>query len=269
MMNSKMWVWVGLGALLVVLVAANLSILTAFPPGQQHAQEPLKRVNWILPFGTGFEYRGPYGSPVIVYDRENGTWRMQDGAVWNRALFLGDRCSDDPSHPEDIWYTPDITVEGDRLSLDVLVWNGAGEDCARADLTMTTGIESLNTATGSLEGPASSSVPAAVPGGDLAAGDWREVRVTADLPRPEPEEVLFLTITLIAPYTFTTPDGTTLTFELHRVTVIESSSVSSGGDQIGTDRDYNRARLPRASATFVVQGMDAPALIPPPTVTAG
>ncbi|WP_231476596.1 hypothetical protein [Methanoculleus sp. MH98A] len=47
---------------------------------------------------------------------------------------------------------------------------------------------------------------------------------------------------------------------------VASGPTLTGGDAI--DPDYNRARLPRASATFVVAGKDAPEPVLPPTLRA-
>ena len=271
MMHPKTWVWVGLAAVLL-LVAANLAILAAFPPGQQHVQEPLKRVNWMLPFGPGFEYPGPYESPVIVYDGANETWQMQNTTAWDRIVSLDDRYSLDPARPEDIRYTPDIAIEGDKISLDFFIRNLAGEDCAHADFAVTTGIERLNATTGSSEGNILPGAATTLPIGDLAAGQWREVRVTADLPRPEPREVLYLTIGLAAPYTITTPNGTPITFDFRRVTATILGSNISWKEEIDPgstpDPDYNRARLPGGSARFIVTGIEASELVPPPTFRA-
>jgi len=267
-MCSKTWIWVGLAAVLL-LVAVNLAILAAFPPGHQHVQEPLKRVNWMMPSGPGFEYRSPYESPVIVYDGTNETWQLQNATAWSRPLSLGDRYSLDPAHPEDIRYTPDIAIEGDKISLDFFIRNLVGEDCARADLAVTTGIERLNATTGSPEGNILPGAATTLPIGDLAAGQWREVRVTVGLPRPGPDEILSLTIGLAAPYTITTPNGTPVDFDFRRVTVTLLGSNISWKEEIDPgstpDPDYNRARLPGGSATFVVMGIDAPEPAPLPT----
>ncbi|WP_054847599.1 hypothetical protein [Methanoculleus chikugoensis] len=238
-MHSKTWIWLGIGAVLI-LAAVNLAILAAFPPpGQQHVQEPLKRVNWILPFGPGgFEYPDPCESPIITYDADNETWHLENATAWNRTISLGgDRYSLDPARPEDIRYTPDIAIESDRISLDFFIRNLAGEDCARADLAVTTETASLNTTTGSPEGDvlppgASTSLPV----DDLAAGEWREVRVMADLPQPGPEEVLSLTIGLAAPpYTLTTPpNGTPIDFDFRRATVTIPGSNTPPGKKRST-----------------------------------
>ncbi len=264
-MHSKTWIWLGIGAV-IILAAVNLAILTAFPPGQQHVQEPLKRVNWILPFGPGFEYPDPCESPVITYDADNETWHLENATAWNRTIFLGDRYSLDPAHPEDIRYTPDIAIKGDKISLDFFVRNLAGENCAHADLTVTMETASLNATTGSPEGDVLPGAMTTLPVDDLAAGEWREVRVTADLPRLGPEEVLPLTIGLAAPYTLTTPNGTPIICDLREMSSVVSGPTLTGGDAI--DPDYNRARLPRASATFVVAGKDAPEPVLPPTLRA-
>ncbi|MDV2480978.1 hypothetical protein F8E02_02935 [Methanoculleus sp. Wushi-C6] len=271
-MHSKVWVWLGFGAVLVLAVA-SLAILAAFP-ADQHTQEPVKRVDWILPFGPGFDYRGPGESLVIVYDADSETWHLKDATTWNRTISLGDRYSLDPAHPEDIRYTPDTLVEGDKISLNFFVRNLAGEDCAHADLAVTTEVASLNAATGSPEGDILPGAVIALSIDDLAAGEWREVRVTADLPRHAPEEVLSLTIGLAAPYTFTAPNGTPITFDFWRMNVVSGPGpASTSGDVVDPgytpDPDYNRARLPMGSATFVVAGIDAPEPVPRPTLQAG
>ncbi|MDD3932655.1 hypothetical protein [Methanoculleus sp. UBA303] len=113
---------------------------------------------------------------------------------------------------------------------------------------MTTGTESLNATTGSPEGDILPGIATTLPIDNLAAGEWREVRVTADLPRPGLEELLYLTISLAAPYAFTTPNGAPVTFDFRRVSVVESGATPTGGG--GIDPGYNRARLPRASAAL-------------------
>lgn len=263
-MHSKTWVWVGLCAVLV-LAAANLAILAAFPPEQGHVQEPLKRANWILPFGPRFEYPGSYESPVIVYDGANETWHLRNVTAYNRAINLGERYSLDPTRPEDIRYTPDIAIEGDKISLDFFIRNLAGEDCARADLAVATEITSLNATTGFPTGDILPGIATTLPIDNLAAGEWREVRVTADLPRPG-QEVLYMTVDLTAPYAFTTPNGTPIAFDL-RMTSIADSDPTPSDD--APDLDYTRVRLPRASATFIVTEIDAPEPVPPPIARTG
>lgn len=270
-MHPKMWVWLGLCAVLI-LAAANLAILAAFPVEQQHAQEPVKMVDWIVASAPGLEYRSGSGemSPVIVYDGKNDSWLLQNDTVRSRALDVGDFNGVDPLSPEGTRYTPDIAIKGDTIGIDFLIENHAREDCAGANLTLTTVVERPNPVTGSPYGElVSSSTPITVPIGDLAAGEWCEVRVTADLPRPGPEEILSLTIGLAAPYTLTTPNGTPVDFDFRRVTVTVLGSNTSWKEEIDPgstpDPDYNRARLPRGSATFVVMGIDAPEPVPPPT----
>ncbi|MBP7410007.1 hypothetical protein [Methanoculleus sp. 10] len=274
-MHSKTWIWVGLGAVLV-LAAANLAILAAFPAGQQHVQEPVKMVDWIVVSAPGLEYRSGSGemSPVIVYDGKNDSWLLQNDTVRSRTLDLGDFNGVDPSSPKGTRYTPDIAIKGDTISIDFLIENRAREDCAGANLTLTTVVERPNPVTGSPYGElVSSSTPITVPIGDLAAGEWCEVRVTADLPRPGPEEILSLTIGLAAPYTITTPNGTPVDFDFRRVTVTVLGSNTSWKEEIEPgstlDPDYNRARLPGGSAVFIVQGTNALPPVTLPTMTAG
>ena len=131
---------------------------------------------------------------------------------------------------------------------------------------MATEITGLNATTGFPTGDILPGIATTLPIDNLAAGEWREVRVTADLPRPGQEESLILTVDLAAPCTITTPNGTPVTFDLRRVSVVESGPIPAG--EGGIDPGYNRTRLPRAPASFVVAGRDAPEPVPPPTFRA-
>ncbi len=252
----------------VIVVAANLVILTAFPPDVQHQQEPVCRETWIHAGAPWFRYGSE--SATIVHAGENDTWLLQDTGAWNRAIDLGIDYSTEPARPEEIWYTRDIAIEGGTIGLDFFVRNFAGKDCAHADFALTTEVEHLNATTGSPEGDTIiTGAPAVVPVDDLANGEWREVRAVADLPRPKPEEILLFSITLTAPCTFTTQNGTTLTYNPDLVTVIEHGSISRV-EEIARDPRYVVERLPRGnSATFIVQGTDAAGIGPLPTMTAG
>jgi hypothetical protein len=244
----------------VIVVAVNLAIFTAFPPDVQHREEPITRETWLHAGAPGL-------SATIVHDGENDTWLLQDAGAWNRAIDLGVDYSAEPARPEEIWYTCDIAIEGGAIGLDFFVRNFAGEDCAHADFALTTEVEHLNATTGPMEGDAIiTGAPAVVPVDDLANGEWREVRVAADLPRPKPEEILLFSITLTAPCTFTTQNGTTLTYNPNLVTVIEHGSITRI-EEIARDPGYVVQRLPRGnSATFIVQGTDAPGIGPLPTL---
>ncbi|HNQ32511.1 MAG TPA: hypothetical protein PKJ93_01905, partial [Methanoculleus sp.] len=78
-----------------------------------------------------------------------------------------------------------------------------------------------------------------------------------------------LTIDLTAPYTLTAPNGTPVDFDFRRETVTLLGSNTSWKEEIDPgstpDPDYNRARLPRGSATFIIMGIDRSEPIPPPT----
>ncbi|MFA7562146.1 MAG: hypothetical protein WCY70_01760 [Methanoculleus sp.] len=267
-MNYRIWIGVGIGVVLL-LAAANIAILAIYPPGSQHVKEPVKMVDWIVVSAPGFECRGGSGemSPVIVYDEKSDSWLLQGDTIRSREYA-------DPLSPGRDQYTPDIAIKGDTIGIDFLIENRAREDFADANLTLTTVVERLDPVTGSLEEePISSSIPIAVPIGDLAVGGWCEARVTVDLPRPEPKENLRLTVTLTTPYTFTTPNGTPVDFDYRRETVTVLGTDTSWKEEPDPgstpDPDYNRARLPRGSAVFIVQGTNALPPVTLPTMTAG
>ncbi|MCE5338188.1 MAG: hypothetical protein LLF90_05825 [Methanomicrobiaceae archaeon] len=77
-------------------------------------QEPLKRADWVLPFGPGYSNPGPSkiarSSPTTPITRPGTCGTLPPT---NQAINLGERYSLDPTHPEDIRYIPDITIEGD------------------------------------------------------------------------------------------------------------------------------------------------------------
>ncbi len=87
--------------------------------------------------------------------------------------------------------------------------------------------------------------------------------MTAGLPKPEPEEVIHLTVTLTTPFTFTTPNGTSLTYDPRRVTATMMGTNSFWHEDLDPgyppDPDYyNRTPRSRGCATFIVKGTDAP-----------
>jgi len=213
------------------------------PPGGEHTQEPLKMTNWILI--SDFD-GGPAASDrsAIVYDKENGgTWQIQDAEELNKPIFVGDRYPGNWSFPEEYWYTPHVTIDNNKnISLDFFIWNGAGEDCADAVLNMTTDYEYMNNSTGSPEGEIHSGIATQMNIHNLSAGESRELRVTTDLPIPDPEKILRFRITLTSPDAFMT--------------------------RMGTLHSYHRDRLPRGTATFIVKSRDAPELVPLPTLHA-
>ncbi|MDO9325255.1 MAG: hypothetical protein Q7T80_09905 [Methanoregula sp.] len=198
---------------------------------------------WIL--ASGLE-RGPYAFeyPVIIYDNETGgIWQIRDKDRLNNAIIIEDRSRNNQSSLGGYIYTPDVTIEGNTITLDFLVWNGAREDCTSAVLNMTTGYETFNEETGSPEGSSYTGTATQVYIHNLSSGESKEVRVTADLPEPDLVKKLRLTITLKSPEAFMT--------------------------QTGTLRTYDPIRLPQGTATFILKAKDAPELVPVPTFRAG
>ncbi|MDD4483764.1 MAG: hypothetical protein PHD55_05305 [Methanoregula sp.] len=198
---------------------------------------------WIL--ASGLE-RGAseYESPVIIYDNETGeTWQIRDKDRLNNAIVIEDRNSNNQSSPVNTLYTPDVTIEGNNISLDFLVWNGAGEDCASAVLNMTTSYENLNPESGSSDGPTYTSAATRAYILNLSSGESAEVRVTTEIPEPAPGKTIRFRITLRSPDAFMTDTGTL--------------------------RTYDPLGLPRGDATFIIKAKDAPELVPLPTIRAG
>ncbi len=159
MMTAKRWILcVCLGAFLAVLI--GFAVIVASPQVQhdilykKQVPEPLKTVDWLEATAPGLAYCDPSESLVIVYDRKNDSWLLQNDTAWNRSIDIAEWwwyrpiCNNaDSSSPEDTRYTPDIAIDGDMIGIDFLIGNFAREDCANANFTLATAVERLNTTT--------------------------------------------------------------------------------------------------------------------------
>lgn len=229
-------------ATIILIFSANYFIISEFNLKSNHVQEPLKTHRWIMPFSL--DYVNPdYELPAIIYDEDKGgSWQIQDEDKWNRAINIGDRYSPNMSHPEEMWYTPDITVEGNNLSIDFIVWNTAEKDCESAILNMTVWTENLNETTGYPEGGTVSFITKEVRIDNISAGKSDEVRIVTELLKPGKEEIRRLTIKMRAPYTFTGKNNTSCTYY------------------------SNPGGLPSGTVIFILKGKDAPELGSAPTI---
>lgn len=241
-MNSRHRIWLTLIFVIILLFSLDYILLAVLPTAHEHPREQLKTTNWILPFGPKAFGMDPYENPVIVYDPENkSTWWVQDIIRWNRAIFTGDSTNINLSSPENLWYSPDIAIEGNNISLDFFVRNSADYKCNSAFLNLTTEYEYLNETSGSPEGEIQQGIPSRLNIRNLSNGDFTEVRVTTLLPQPGPKKIVRLTITLVAP------------------DVIISEN--------GTSHVYEGNRLPRGTAVFLIKSREA-VLVPAPTIRA-
>lgn len=242
-MKSRIFIWLVLIVSIIFLFSINYVLLVVLPAQHEHPREQLKMMEWILPSGPKTFGMDPNANPVIVYDSENKSiWQVQDTDQWSKEIFVGDYLNSNQSSPENLWYSPDIAIEGNNISLDFFVWNRAGYNCNSAFLNLTTEYEYLNEVSGSPEGEIQSGIPSRLSIRNLSDGDFTEVRGTTILPKPSPEKILRLTITLMAPDNITSENGTFYV----------------------DDRD----RLPRGTAIFVIKSRDAPDLVPKPTFRA-
>jgi len=243
-MHSKLWTCLALIATIILFFSANYFIVSEFNLKSNHIQEPIKIHRWIIPYSLGY-YGGPdYDLPVIIYDEDKGGWQIRDEDRWNTATDIGDHFSTNLSHPEVIWYTPDMAVEGNNLSIDFFVFNRAENDCESAVLNMTSRTVDQNKTPGSPGGPFESVITKNVHIGNIPAGKSDEVRIVTELLKPGKEEIRSLTIKMRAPYTFTGKNNTSYTYYSN------SGEVLSG------------------AVEFIIKGKDAPELEPGPTIRA-
>ena len=122
-------------------------------------------------------------NPVVLY--ENGRWSLEDAGTINSPIRFTDKqeCRNIP--PREVEYTPNVSIEGENISFDLLVSNPMGTDLAEVPYTVETRVE-----------PRTSSWDRAYPGRDafvamenftlynFSSGEIREVRVHARLAVP-------------------------------------------------------------------------------------
>ena len=235
-------------AAVITLVLVNLMIFAAphYESAHVYSSEPT-RPDWFS--GYAIDSTNPRTenmTPTIIYYIENDSFQLQDPEKWSKPLFVGNYFSKDISNPElyeDLWYTPDISVEGNNLSINYSAYNGAGIDCGKALYNVTFTVVRINISTGYYHEEVAGEIPVEdIEVTDLLAGEYKEYRVTGELFRPEPGEVFELILTIYLPSFFT--DGNNETYTM--------SEICDNCDECDIEN------IPREYVYFVLKASDAP-----------
>lgn len=206
-------------AVVITLVLVNLMIFAAphYQSAPVYSSEPT-RLNWFSGYSLYSTYTRSsdpdFISPTIVYYSEKDTFQLQNQEKWSKPLFVGNLFSDNISDPEmyeDLWHTPDISINGNNLSIDYSAYNGAGADCRRAVYSVTLTLFRINLTSGYDADDAGEIPVEDIEVTDLPAGEYREYRVTAELFKPKPGEIFELDLRIHSPVEFIDNNNETYT----------------------------------------------------------
>ncbi|MDD4127034.1 MAG: hypothetical protein PHV39_05040 [Methanomicrobium sp.] len=235
-------------AAVITLVLVNLMIFAA-PQYESNYVFSVEesRLDWFSGFGMYSTYpRSPdpeLVSPTVVYYSENDTFQLQNPEKWCESIYVGDYFSSDLSSPElyeDLWHTPDISIDGNNLSFDYSVYNGAGIDCQKALYNVTLTVIKVNLSTDYYQEEVAGEIPVEdIEVTDLSAGEYREYRITADLFKPKPGEIYELVLKIYSPAYFIDYNDTKITMS-----------------EICNKCEMDR--IPRNTIYFVLKASDAP-----------
>ncbi|MEN6610852.1 MAG: hypothetical protein ABFC24_08410 [Methanoregulaceae archaeon] len=168
-----------------LLVIAVLVAVTAFAPVHLKHRETVhcseKMLNLTVWRCQGFFDQ--LNNPTVYY--ENGRWSLEDAETVNHPIRFTDNDTCRNITSRTIEYTPDVIIDGQNISFDLLVSNFMGTDLAEVPFTVET-----------RAGPRTASWDLAYPQRDalvteengtiynFSAGEIREVRVHARLAVP-------------------------------------------------------------------------------------
>ena len=207
-------------AKLLVLAAAIMTsvmmyVILFVPPPVQSAyyymdEEMMQQ--WMggysLPEDLSVTWSAPEDRPPeIVYFSDNDTFQLRNPEIWQNPVYIGYRMSKKDIRPreyDDIWYNANVSVEGNRLSYDYTVYNGAGIDCRHAVYNVTLSVSKVNTSVKYIDEEFIAYLPVEdIEVNNLAAAESRKYRINADLIKPEKDEIYKLTFTVNWPGYFT------------------------------------------------------------------
>ena len=121
-------------------------------------------------------------NPVVLY--ENGRWSLEDAGTINSPIRFTDKqeCRNIP--PREVEYTPNVSIEGENISFDLLVSNLMGTDLAEVTYTVETRIEPARSWDREYPGRDALVARENFTLYNFSAGEIREVRVHARLAIP-------------------------------------------------------------------------------------
>ncbi len=173
--------------MLLIVIAGIFAVMTFAPALQKNrekvsavscSEKPLDVIVWRC---QGFFDQ--FYNPMVYYG--NGRWSLADAETVNRPIRFTDedKCRSIP--PRTVEYTPDVVIDEENISFDLLVSNSMGIDLAEVPYTIETRVEP-RTSSWDLEYPGRDAAVSLENGTffNFSAGEIREVRVHARLAVP-------------------------------------------------------------------------------------
>ena len=168
--------------------------------------------NWMggntIPSDFAAYYPNPKDHPPeLVYFSDNDTYQLQNPERWQEPFYIGYRMSNNVKRPkvyDDLWYVPNISVDGNKLSFDYSVYNGAKIDCGHAVYDVEMSVYRINLSEGFFNSEYVTEIPVEdLEVTDIPATETRIYRITADLIQPEKDEIYTVMISIRWPDHFT------------------------------------------------------------------
>ena len=191
---------VAISAAIIVLVLVNLIVFMV----PQHEQYNVISIedsmpNWILAetftLGSMYSPDPAHHPPKVLYFSDDNRFQLLnpeigqkpiDPAFRNGKGVNGQKC-------DDLWYAPNLSVEGNKLSFDYFVYNRAGIDCRQALLNITLSILKVNLSTGKYNEDYITEIPVEdLEITDLPVKEIKKYRMTTELIKPEIDEIYVL-----------------------------------------------------------------------------
>jgi|GEM_PF-2457390 len=212
MTNSKnLMITVGAVMLLVIVV---LYAIMSFSPHLQKSKGydiiapcPEKMLDLTVWRCQG--YFDQLNNPMIFY--KDGQWSLEDAETINTPIRFTDANECRNISPREVEYTPDVIIDGQNISFDVLVSNLMSKDLAEVPYTVETRIETKTSSwDGSYPQPESIVAEEKRVLYNFSNGEIREVRVHARLAVPLENRTLKELVVIIPSTEVKAADGSTV-----------------------------------------------------------
>lgn len=185
--------------ILAVIVLVNLVIFCLFPINSPvHTVKPIKSISFYI---DDVDDNIP-GSAEIIYYPNNATWELQEKETYNQRIDKKVYQSRD--NYEIYSYSPNVTIEGSNISFNFGIKNNMGTDILEVPLTVETRI---STKFGKNIPPTQKTIIL----NNLKDGEYREIRLSAELIKPPENETLRQVIILTTPVEVTALNGSVVT----------------------------------------------------------
>ena len=185
--------------ILAAIVLVNIVIFRLFPINSPvYTVKPLKSISFYI---DDVDDNIPSPAEIIYYSK-NGTWELQDKETYNEKIDKKVYRSRD--NYEIYSYSPNVTIEGSNISFNFGIKNNMGTDILEVPLTVETRISMKF---GKNIPPTQKTIIL----NNLKDGEYREIRLSAELIKPPENETLREVIILTTPIEVTALNGSVVT----------------------------------------------------------